>query len=121
MSSLKVSPREQVAFLRRLATRRLPVSAHALDETAKTVEVHAVGDGWQLHGKTGTAYPRKPNGGFDKTRGYGWYVGWAEKSGRTMVFARLDQGEGISAVSPGLSARAAWLQAWPSLAASFPQ
>ena len=50
MSSLKVSPTEQVAFLRRLATRTLPVSAHTLDETLKIVTMSPAGDGWTLHG-----------------------------------------------------------------------
>ena len=92
-SSLKISPREQIAFLARLVNRRLPVSAHALDMTLDIVEKHPVRDGWTVHGKTGMAYPRKPDYTFDEDHPWGWFVGWAEKDGRTAVFARLVQDE----------------------------
>ncbi|MCJ2082239.1 class D beta-lactamase [Methylobacterium sp. J-090] len=119
MSSLKVSPVEQIVFLRKLATRTLPVSAHTLDETLKIVTVSPAGDGWSAHGKTGTAFPRKANGSFDEARAYGWYVGWATKAGRTLVFARLNQDDTKEAVSGGLRARAEFLEQWPALAASL--
>lgn len=119
MSSLKVSPAEQVAFLRRLATRTLPVSAHTLDETGKIVTVTSAGDGWTLHGKTGTALPRRADGSFDEARAYGWYVGWAQKDGRTLVFARLDQDEVKRPVSGGVRVRAEFVQGWPALARSL--
>jgi beta-lactamase class D len=92
-SSLKISPREQVAFLSRLVNRRLPASAHALDMTLSIVEKHPIQDGWTVHGKTGMAYPRKLDDTFDEDRPWGWFVGWAEKDGRTAVFARLVQDE----------------------------
>ncbi len=119
MSSLKVSPTEQVAFLRRLATRTLPVSAHTLDETLKIVTMSPAGDGWTLHGKTGTAFPRRADGDFDEARAYGWYVGWAEKDGRTLVFARLDQDEVKLPVPGGTRVRAEFMAGWPALARSL--
>lgn len=57
------------------------------------VEKHPVRDGWTVHGKTGMAYPRKPDYTFDEDHPWGWFVGWAEKDGRTAVFARLVQDE----------------------------
>ncbi|MGN6581807.1 MAG: class D beta-lactamase [Bordetella sp.] len=92
-SSLKISPQEQVAFLSKLVNRQLPVSAHAIDMTLNIVEKHPVADGWIVHGKTGMAYPRKPDYTFDEDHPWGWFVGWAEKNGRTVVFARLVQDE----------------------------
>jgi beta-lactamase class D len=121
MSSLRVSPAEQIDFLRRLATRTLAVSAHTLDETRKIVPVNRTGDGWSLHGKTGTAFPRKPDGSFDEARAYGWYVGWAERDGRTLAFARLDQDETKQPVSGGMRVRAEFLETWPALARSLGQ
>lgn len=119
MSSLRVSPAEQVAFLRRLATRTLPVSAHTLDETEKIVTVSPAGDGWTLHGKTGTAFPRRADNSFDEGRAYGWYVGWAQRNGRTLVFARLDQDDMKRTVSGGMRVRSEFLEGWPALAASL--
>lgn len=76
-SSLQISPLEQVAFLRKLVNRELGVSAHAYDMTARITLYGELPDGWTVHGKTGS-------GG-----GNGWYVGWATKGTRTVVFARL--------------------------------
>ena len=84
-SSLQVSPREQAAFLRKVANRELPVSAHAFDMTAQLLRLPLLADGWQVYGKTGTA---SGDGAGDNRRALGWFVGWATKDGRTVVFAR---------------------------------
>lgn len=88
-SSLQVSPREQVAFLRKVANRELPVSAHASDMTAQLLRLPMLADGWQVYGKTGTA---SGDGAGDAGRALGWFVGWATKDGRTVVFARQNLG-----------------------------
>lgn len=117
-SSLKVSPREQVAFLRKLVLGTLPVDKAAMANTHAIVENRAT-DGWVVHGKTGTAYPRHQNRSFDYARGWGWYVGWAEREGRTLVFARLTQARERTSGSPGMLTMEAFLREWPSLAAPF--
>jgi beta-lactamase class D len=116
-SSLKISPQEQANFLRRLVERRLPVSPFAMEQASAIVEIRDGGAGWTLHGKTGSAFPRKEDGQQDLDHGFGWYVGWAEKEGRVLVFVRLDQDERKEAVSGGLRARDALIEQWPSLAA----
>ena len=119
MSSLKVSPFEQVAFLRKLVDRQLPVSPNAMDEAVQIVETTPVEGGWEARGKTGTAFPRNMDGSFDEARGYGWYVGWMAKAGRTLVFARLDRDERKTPGTAGVRARASFLSEWPTLAASL--
>jgi beta-lactamase class D len=119
MSSLKVSPFEQTVFLRQLVNRQLSVSQHAMDETHKVVEVSPAQDGWEAHGKTGTAFPRRVDGSFDAARAYGWYVGWAVKDGRTLVFARLNQDEQKEEVSGGVRARTGFLNQFPALATAL--
>jgi beta-lactamase class D len=47
--------------------------------TEKLTKFGPASGGWQVHGKTGAS------------RGWGWYIGWASKAGRTIVFARLIQ------------------------------
>jgi beta-lactamase class D len=120
-SSLQVSPYEQTVFLRKLVTHQLPVSPRAMAETDQVVEVSPTSDGWQMHGKTGTAYPRDGHGVSDEAHGYGWYVGWAVKGKRTLVFARLDQDEHADTVPTGLHTRAALLSAWPTMAGPLSQ
>ena len=88
-SSLRISPLEQVRFLRKVANRELPLSAHAYAETFRIMPRQMLANGWEVLGKTGTAPALLPDGGDDATRQYGWYVGWASKNGRTVVFARL--------------------------------
>lgn len=118
-SSLKISPLEQVLFLGRLIERKLPVAGGAMDKTMAIVESQAAGN-WTISGKTGTAYPRKADGSFDRAHAWGWYVGWASRDGQTLVFARLDQDETRQSVSGGLRARDALLKEWEALADSLP-
>ena len=117
-SSLRISPVEQVGFLRRFLTGGLPASREAVDRTKAIVETTKAA-GWSVHGKTGSAFPRKADGSFDRTRGWGWFVGWATDGDRTYAFARLDQDERREDVSGGLRARKKFLSAWPGLAGSI--
>lgn len=117
-SSLQVSPREQVAFLSKLVAGALPVSARSMELTRAIVETREA-DGWTVHGKTGAAFPRRADGGFDRAHGWGWYVGWAEKGGDTYVFARLIGDEAANKVPAGFRARDAFLADWPDMAKGF--
>lgn len=117
-SSLKISPLEQVAFLRKLVNRQLPVSTHATDMTLKVVETMPEQDGWTIQGKTGAAMPRNPDYSFDEEHPWGWYVGWATKGDRTVVFARLIQDDRKTAGTPGVRTRDALITELPSLLAS---
>jgi beta-lactamase class D len=67
------------------------VSAHAYDMTARLLEGETLANGWEVHGKTGTAPARLADGSADEAQDIGWFVGWANKDGRTLVFARLLQ------------------------------
>lgn len=118
-SSLRISPAGQLDFLRRLLTLRLPISRNAVEATVAIVEQASPVDGWSIAGKTGSAYPRRTDGSFDRARGWGWYVGWAVKGDDRVVFARLDQDETRHARSGGLRARDALLADWPALSARF--
>lgn len=115
-SSLRISPREQVAFLGALATDALPVATEAMARTRRIVQRDDRA-GWRIWGKTGSAWPRFPDGRFDRSSGWGWFVGWAERDGQTLIFARLAQDVARAEESPGARARAAFLDAWPMMAA----
>jgi bla regulator protein BlaR1 len=88
-SSLKISPVEQVAFLRNVVNRNLPLTARAYDMTFRIMQPETLENGWEIRGKTGTAAPVLPDGRDDQAHQYGWYVGWATKGQRTIVFARM--------------------------------
>ncbi|NIF82525.1 class D beta-lactamase [Comamonas sp. Tr-654] len=103
MSSLQISPIEQVAFLRRLANRQLPVSAHAYEMTEEITRQDEL-NGWRIYGKTGTGSPGQDNK-YRADQAYGWYVGWARKGAQAMVFVRLIQDEKAQSTNAGLRAR----------------
>lgn len=113
-SSLRISPREQAAFLRALVLDALPVRAQAMEDARRIVESRQV-DAWVIHGKTGSAYPRRADRSFNYARGWGWYVGWARSGDRTLVFVRLTQATERTAGSPGVLTRDAFLREWPHL------
>lgn len=107
-SSLKISPLEQTAFLRRMLKRELGVSSHAYAMTARLTRYDQHPAQWNVHGKTGAA------------SGFGWYVGWAEKEGRTVVFARLIRKDAVDPedVPAGVLARDGLIRDWPGLLAA---
>lgn len=107
--TLRISPQEQTVFLRKVVNRELPVSAHAYDVTARLLKVDAPAGGWTVHGKTGTAPALLADGTADRTQYIGWYVGWAVKDGRKLVFARLLQHPAGGPQYAGATARAGFL------------
>ncbi|WP_396332932.1 OXA-1043 family class D beta-lactamase [Burkholderia anthina] len=112
-SSLRISPLEQVAFMRKIVQRTLPVSAHAYDMTARITLLDAQPGGWIVHGKTGTGSPGLK---YDSAHAYGWFVGWATKGPRTLVFANLIQDDSRQQPNAGLRSRDTFLAALPALA-----
>ena len=115
-SSLLISPREQVTFLCGLVQGTLPLSTEAISMT-QAIMPNVLAGGWRFQGKTGGAFPREADGSFDYTRGIGWYVGWATRGDRTLVFARLTQANERQERSAGLITRDALLAQWPDLVA----
>lgn len=86
-SSLRISPDEQVGFLRRVLNRELGLKAAAYDMTAALTKWPEQVGGWQVYGKTGS--------GSDGGRKLGWYVGWLERAGQRLVFAQVGDVNGM--------------------------
>ncbi|MFN8060352.1 MAG: class D beta-lactamase, partial [Vicinamibacterales bacterium] len=84
-SSLQISPAEQVTMLRRLVRHELPFSTRAHDLTMATMPSFAADD-WTVFGKTGTGNVPRADGTLDDDRAFGWFVGWARRGDRTVVF-----------------------------------
>jgi beta-lactamase class D len=113
-SSLRISALEQVSFLQKLVTRQLAVSAHAYDMTARILTVGTLPNGWEVHGKAGTGYQMRANGP-DLKRQVGWFVGWASRGGRTIVFAYVIADEQPDDSSAGRRARTDFMAGLPLL------
>lgn len=114
-SSLLVSADEQAGFMRRIVARDLPVSRKAIDMTLSIIPTFKADDGWTVQGKTGSGWLRRTNGKLDWTRPIGWFVGWAEKDGRKIAFARLRIGIKKATEPSGLALRAEFLRDLPPL------
>jgi beta-lactamase class D len=114
-SSLQISPEEQTVFLRKLLTYHLPVSWAAHDATLAIIPVFPLANGWTAHGKTGTGFQPGADGVNDPNRQFGWFVGWAEKSGHRIVFVRLIKDDAAIQGPAGLRARDALLAELPAL------
>jgi len=80
MSSLKISPVEQVEFLYRLTRGELPVSVNAHEVTKQILYRGRLKGEWELYGKTGS-------GSVDDLSN-GWFVGWVQNGKRTIIFAQ---------------------------------
>ncbi|KQQ32654.1 class D beta-lactamase [Duganella sp. Leaf126] len=107
--TLRISPQEQTVFLRKVVNRKLPLSPHAYEATARLLKLDAMPAGWEVHGKTGTAPVQLADGRTDRDNNIGWFVGWTIRDGRTLVFARLMQYPVQSAGYAGPKTRAAFL------------
>lgn len=75
---LRISPDEQVEFLRRLYTGDLPFSQRAMDTVKDIMIIEDVG-GYTFGGKTGTAVRVVPH--------IGWFVGYLKTDDNVYIFA----------------------------------
>ena len=76
----------EVGFLRKMVRRELPLSPQAYEMTSRIMAPVTLSNGWTVQGKTGTASPVRVDGDVAGALQYGWYVGWASKGERTIVF-----------------------------------
>lgn len=121
-SSLVISADEQVQFMRKLLTGTLPLSKEAQTKTRGIVPGFDAPGGWRVYGKTGSIWLRDGKGEFDRSQPIGWFVGWAQKRGQRVAFARLEVGKDGSAQGPkGPAVRALFLKELPRLMRRKPQ
>lgn len=114
-SSLKISPSAQTTFLRRLLRRELPVSASAIERTIAIAPTFQGEGGWTVCGKTGSGFQLRVDGSRNTEQQFGWFIGWARKGDRNVVFAHLIQDEVQTPAPGGVRARNAFLAELPAL------
>ncbi len=87
-SSLLISPLEQLEFIDKLAKNELPLSKESQEKTKDLIKLmEESSNGWSMHGKTGSS-------DFDKSnRKEGYFVGFAQKNGKTISFVIHMSGE----------------------------
>jgi beta-lactamase class D len=87
-SSLQISPQEQIEFLEKAVTLKLPVSQKAVNLTSTIFFNETMTNGWKLYAKTGTGFKHNSDGTLDFDHQIGWFVGWITKNERTIFFAQ---------------------------------
>lgn len=82
-SSLKISPREQLYFIKKMIEEELPVSSDTIKLSKPLFFLEELEGGWKLFGKTGAGVMH-----LDSSKNeLGWFVGWIEKGGDWLAFA----------------------------------
>lgn len=117
MNSLVISADEQAVFVSDFLNGRLGVSSDAYRLTRETLPSYPGEGGWTIRGKSGSGWLRNETGQIDRSRPQGWFVGWGERQGRTIAFARLQVGMEPSSTPGGTLARNFILQNLIMLAA----
>lgn len=84
-SSLTISAQEQLNFITKLVTNKLPVSVYAHNKTKNIMYQKMLDDGWQLYGKTGNCSQLPP----EKEKQVGWFVGFVKKENEFIPFVEL--------------------------------
>lgn len=85
-TSLKISPMEQVSFLKKLVLNQLPVSQRAMD-IVRDITVLERTPQYVVHGKIGFG-PDKETG-----QTLGWFIGYVTKGSNTYIFAANAEGK----------------------------
>jgi len=117
-SSLQISPVEQIGFLSKLLRRELPVSAKAQEMTVAIMPTFPLPDGWVAYAKTGSGFQPGANGTPNRDRQFGWFVGWAQKGERKILFTRLIRDECKESSVASFRARDSLLADLPALLAN---
>lgn len=87
-SSLAISPKEQIQFLQKITGEKVPVSHRAFIMTKNILYLQELAGGWKLYGKTGNGLQLSHDKSQKLPLQHGWFVGWIEKDGRTIIFAK---------------------------------
>jgi len=83
--ALRISPFQQIDFLRRLDAGKLPIQEHTLDVVRDVLTLDVSAD-YVLRGKTGMAGPP------EQPSEVGWFVGFVELGERRVFFATVIDG-----------------------------
>lgn len=90
-NSLKINAYEQLDFLKKLWTNKLPVSQHATDLTKKLTFIETSPNGYILNGKTGSGFVE------NSQRRIGWFISHLQKGNEEYlsVMTFTDKAEGL--------------------------
>jgi beta-lactamase class D len=112
-SSLKISLREQVDFIKKMIRGKLPISNRAIQMTKGLLFRDELPRGWTIFGKTGWSDPDSEN------LEVWWFVGWIEKDHALFPFAynmrdtKINPAQGIPRIKQLLAESNVMMEASP--------
>ena len=115
MSSLKISPLEQLAFVQKFMKRELGVSEYAYEMTEKILPKFEAEDGWIIQGKTGSGFQFNDDGSWNRKLHEGWFVGWATQGERKVIIIETTYDTQPSTEYAGLRSRARIIKELPGV------
>jgi beta-lactamase class D len=83
-SSLKISPREQIFFLKNFLENKFKLPNKSIVNTKNILHVADLENSWKLYGKTGSCDIESQESQSIQSV---WFVGWIEKNNRKIIFA----------------------------------
>jgi len=83
-SSLKISPREQIFFLKNFLENKFNLPNKSIVNTKNILHVADLENSWKLYGKTGSCDIESQESQPIQSV---WFVGWIEKNNRKIIFA----------------------------------
>ncbi len=83
-SSLKISPYEQIFFIKNMLENKFNLANNSLKYTKQILYIGELKNSWKLYGKTGSC---DFEGQDSQPMQSGWFVGWVEKNNRKIIFA----------------------------------
>ena len=83
-SSLKISPKEQVNFIKKMVSRKIPLPSYVIEMTRVLLFKGELSEGWRLYGKTGLGTIVEQG---DNNLEVRWFVGWIENDYSFFPFA----------------------------------
>lgn len=104
-SSLKISPFEQVIFIKKLINDKLPVSPKSIEMTKKLLYIETLDKDWKFFGKTGSGSRATKTGEYYPNLDAGWFIGWVEKGDSSYIIAVYIEDDKKLGTSPGIRAK----------------
>jgi beta-lactamase class D len=83
-STLKISPFEQIFFLKKILENKFILANDAIEKTKKILYITDLDNSWKLYGKTGSCDFEEHDLPLMQS---GWFVGWVEKNNQKIFFA----------------------------------
>jgi beta-lactamase class D len=85
-SSLKITGKQQLEFLDKLSSHKLPVGVYSMLETKKLLYEDTFPSGWSIYAKAGSGFLQDEKGNLDQDKQLGWYIGWIGKGDEKYIF-----------------------------------